>query len=168
MDKKEILRLVGESNTDLPKEFIVNIRPFGIFQRLLMKIGVMKKQRVLEISPILVQNRWRVSTKAVGLPEDLFVNGTFQLNKAWATIKDHNEDFIYIVATCVQNDKREPTKALKDFIRWLPENIFLDMLDVSLSMAGVPNFMNSIILINGSNVLNVKEPDASPATTQVQ
>ena len=130
-----------------------------------MKIGLMKRQRVFEIYPILVGNRKRISANACFvLPENLFTDGVLDISKAWEVINKRTDDFVYIVATCIQNNKKEPSKHLIDFLMWIDDQQFFKILDQSLSLAGIESFMKSIILIKGSNVLNVPELAVIPAT----
>lgn len=155
---------VGEVFTEKPKTVTIELRPLNWIECVLMKIGLMKRQRVFKIYPILVGNRKRISTNAsFVLPENLFIDGELDLEKAWQVVNERTADFVYIVATCIQNNRKEPSKHLIDFLMWIDDQQFYNILDHSLSLAGIESFMKSIILIKGSNVLNVKEKVAKPA-----
>jgi hypothetical protein len=157
-------REVGEAFSDKPKAVTITIRPLNWKERLLMKIGLMERQRVFKIYPILVGNRKRVSANAsFVLPADLFTDGLLDIGKAWPVIQERTDDLIYVVATCIQNNREEPSKHLIDFLTWIDDVQFYNILDKSLSMVGVQSFIKSIILMKGSSVLNVKDPVAITA-----
>lgn len=163
MTELELLQQEGETVTEKSKTITISNRPKNGIEKLLMKIGLMKRERVFEISPILVGNRLRISARACfDVPENLFVDGILDLEKAWPVIKSRTDDFIYIVAVCIQNNRNEPSKRLLEYLRWTSDEEFFNILDKSLSMAGLKSFMHSIILIKGSSVLNVQEKDVTP------
>jgi len=163
-EKLQALSLVGEVITEKSKSVTIKVKPDNLIEKLLMKIGLMKTERVFEISPILVGNRYRVSSVANKIPEDLFDKGRISETKAWKAVQEYTDYFIYIVAVCIQNNKKEPSKALLKYLRWVEDREFFDLLDKSLTLAGVELFMKSIILIKGQSVLNVPEKVATSAT----
>lgn len=158
MQEKDILSLVGETITDKSKDVEIKIWPRNWLHKFLIKKGFMKSIKVYEITNILVGNRLRVSSIAVKLPKDTFNNGKLNTAKAWEAVNKHTNDFLYVVAVCIENRKAEPAKALIEKLRWMPDVEFMKLLDASLTMADVPSFMKSIIWINGQSVLNVPEP----------
>lgn len=162
-EKLQALAKVARVFTEKSDPVIVPISPSNFLQRILMKVGLMKSRKVFNINPILVGNRFRVSEVANLIPNDLFENGRISETKAWKAIQDHTDHFIYIVAVCIQNNKKEPSKALMDYLRWIDDRQFFELLDKSLSLAGIELFMKSIILMKGANVLNVPEKAASHA-----
>lgn len=166
MQEKDILSLVASTLTEEAKTIEIDIVPSTWLQKLLIKKGFLKSKKVYSIKPILVGNRYRISSVANRLPGDTFENGKLNLSKAWEAIEAHTEDFIYVVAVCIQNDRNAPSKRLLESLRWMDDKEFLKILDASLSQVGVTSFMNSIILIKGANVLNVQDPDVTPAAEQ--
>lgn len=168
-DLEEVIatRHVGDVYTEKSTSVTINIRPLNWKESLLMKIGLMKRQRVFKIYPILVGNRKRISANAsFVLPENLFNEGKLDIGKAWDVIHARTDDFIYIVATCIQNNRMEPSDHLIDFLTWIDDQEFYKILDKSLSLAGIESFMKSIILTKGSNVLNVRERGVIHAAEQ--
>jgi len=158
MNIQDTLSLAADIITEKSTEVPIKIRPKNRLHKFLMKKGFMKSIKVYEITPILVGNRLRVSSVAVKLPKDTWEHGKLNLMKAWQATNDHTSGFLYVVAVCIENRKAEPSKALIEELRWMPDEEFMKLLDASLTMAGVPNFMKSIILISGQSVLNVPEP----------
>lgn len=158
MQEIDVLSLVGEAVTEKPKDVDINIHPRNWLHKFLMKKGLMKSIKVYEVTPILVGNRERVSSIAVKLPKDTFENGKLNTSKAWEAVNKHTDGFLYVVAVCIENRKSEPSKALIERLRWMPDVEFMKLLDASLTQANVPNFIKSIIWINGQSVLNVQEP----------
>jgi hypothetical protein len=160
----KILAEVGRTVVQQPKTVEVDIRPKNWLQKLLIKKGFLKPNKVFTIYPILVGNRFRISTVALNIPDAIF-SPNVEEGEIWKAIKDHTNDLIYVVAVCIQNNKKEPSKALLDYLRWIDDAKFYELLDASLSMIGVPNFTKSIILIRGQNVISGKDADVTPAIT---
>lgn len=159
-----ILAQVGKTVIQQPKTIEVEIRPKNRLQKLLMKKGFLKSKRVFTIYPISVGNRFRISPIALKIPERLF-SKQVEEGELWKAIKDYTEDLIYVVAVCIENRRKEPSKALLNFLLSIDDEKFYELLDASLSMAGVPNFTKSIILIRGQNVITAKDADVKPAIT---
>jgi len=159
-----ILAQVGKTVIQQPKTVEVEIRPKNWLQKLLMKKGFLKSKKVFTIYPISVGNRFRISPVALKIPEGLFSKNVEE-GELWKAIKDHTEDLIYVVAVCIENRRKEPSGALLSFLRSIDDEKFYELLDASLSMAGVPNFTKSIILIRGQNVITAKDADVKPAIT---
>lgn len=161
---KNILAQAGRTVVQDPKTVDVDIRPKNWLQKLLMKKGFLKSKKVFTIYPVSVGNRHRISSIALKIPDGLFSGGLDE-GEVWKAIQDHTHDLVYAVATCIQNNEKEPSGKLIKYLLTLDDSKFYEMLDASLSMAGVPNFTKSIILIRGSNVISVPELDAINAST---
>lgn len=161
---KNILAQVGKTVIQQPKSVEVEIKPKNWLQKLLMKKGFLKSKKVFTIYPISVGNRFKISPIALKIPEGLF-SQKVEEGELWKAIKDHTEDLIYVVAVCIENRRREPSKALLNFLRSIDDEKFYELLDASLSMAGVPNFTKSIILIRGQNVITAKDADVTNVIT---
>lgn len=159
-----ILAQVGKTVIQQPKTVEVDIRPTNWLQKLLMKKGFLESKKVFTIHQISVGNRFKISPIALKIPDGLF-SSKVEEGELWKAINDHTEDLIYVVAVCIQNREKEPSKALLKFLRSIDDAKFYELLDASLSMAGVPNFTKSIILIRGQNVISAKDADVTPAIT---
>ncbi|WP_133575170.1 hypothetical protein [Pedobacter metabolipauper] len=168
MNIQDTLSLAADTLTEKTKQVEITIRPKNWLHKYLIKKGFMKSTKIFEITPILVGNRKRVSSIAVRLPKDSWDNGILNTMKAWKAVDDHTDHFIYVVAVCIENRKAEPSKALIEELRWMPDPEFMKLMDASLTMAGLPNFMKSIVWISGQSVLNVPEPEntVKPAKEQ--
>lgn len=168
MDINDILSKAGDAITEKSTPVTIKIRPKNWLHKLLIKKGFMRPEVIYDITPILVGNRERVSSIAVKLPKDTWANGKLNTMKAWQAVNEHTKDFIYVVAVCIENKPSEPSKALIEKLRWMPDDEFMKLLDASLTMANVPSFMRSIIWISGQSVLNVPEsiPTVKPAKEQ--
>lgn len=69
-------------------------------------------------------------------------------------VLNHIEEIIYIVAVGIQNDIHEPKEDLKDFIRNnFTSNDLVKVLLIVFQSINVKDFLNSIVLIKGMNVL---------------
>jgi hypothetical protein len=159
-----ILAEVGKAIIQEPKTVEIDIKPTTWLQKLLMKKGFLKSKKVFTIDQISVGNRLRVSTRALKIPDGLF--SKFDQGEVHGAIKDYTDDLIYVVAACIENKEKEPSKALMRFLRWETTDAkFYELLDASLSMLNVPNFTKSIILIRGSNVISAKDADVTSAIT---
>lgn len=156
MTEHEILSRAAEIVTDKSEVVEIPIEPKNRLDRLLMRLGLRKASRTFHLRKILVGNRYRIAAKAVKLPESLFKDnnivrllfeGTYALN----------DDLLYIAAVTLQNDRYEPSHELIDMLRWVDDSVLFDILDKGLNMVDVQSFMNSIVLIKGTQVTLTKE-----------
>lgn len=87
----------------------------------------------------------------------VLMNGTFE----------HMEKLIYIVACGLQNNRREPSKKLLEFVRYefTSAEIALVINNILVQM-NAKDFIKSIVLLRGLNVLSVPETDALPVKKQ--
>jgi hypothetical protein len=161
---KAILAQASKAVIQQRKPIEIDIKPTNWLQKLLMKKGFLKSKRVFEIAPILVGNRYRISGVALKIKAGIFSPG-FTNEELWKAIQEHTDDLIYVVAVCIQNNKKEPSKGLLNYLRWIDDDKFFELLDASLAMLGVVNFTKSIILIGGQNVITAKDADVTPAIT---
>jgi hypothetical protein len=159
-----ILAQVGKAIIQQPRTVEIEIKPKNWLQKLLMKKGFLKSKKVFTIHPILVGNRYRISVRSLKIPDDLF-SGNYGETEIMKAMADHTDDLIYVVAVCIQNNKKEPSKALLQYLRWIDDAKFYDLLDGSLAMLGVTDFIKSIILIKGQNVISAKGADVTPVIT---
>jgi hypothetical protein len=163
IELNKILAQVGRTVIQQPKTVEIDIKPKNWFQKLLMKKGFLKSKKVFEIGPVLVGNRYRVAIRSLNIPVGLFT-ADYDEVEIMQAIANHTEDLIYVVGVCIQNNSKEPSKALLDYLKWIDDSKFYELLDASLSMLGTTSFMKSTILIKGQNVISAKDSGVSTVT----
>jgi hypothetical protein len=133
------------------------------WDKVLIKYGRKQKPKEFhefEIRPMLVGNRYRISTRVEGIPEEVLKTDFVKLlmTPAYITIG------IYCAAVGIQNDEHEPDEELLNIIRYqFDDTDLFHALDKIFKTIAVKDFINSIILMKGTSVLNVQEPVANDA-----
>lgn len=121
-----------------------------VWQRLLRKPIVeptqVEKSRHFVIKPTVVANQYRIASKSLSLPVDLFEDQS----KMLAYVPQHLPTMIYIIAAAITNTRDEPSSEL---IAYLEDNLdnldVLQILAASLQSANMQSFLISITLMNG-------------------
>lgn len=151
MDKNTVFSNVGDALTSKPLKVKVPLKNLNFFDRILIKAGVKKDHRTFEIKPLLVGNRYRISSRVVHIPDDMFKSGFVSalLNPRYV------KDYIYCVAVGIKNSRREPSKKLLDFIEFQfdDRDLYL-VLTAIFDSIPVKDFINSTVILKGSNVLS--------------
>lgn len=152
MNEANVLADVVNKLTNKPILISVLVKPKSKLHKLLMKLRLSPKSHDFELTPILVGNMYRISAKAVQIPDDVFSRGVIE--SFMTSSFSHLDKLIYIVAVGLQNNSKEPSKSLIKLI----ENEFTakdiaGVFNAIMSQIDVTNFMNSIISIKGSQIL---------------
>lgn len=157
---KENLRLTAETITDQPlKEWTVPVANYTWIDKLLRR----PKERHFVLKRCSVRNMLRVAGIAAKLP--IIEDKTKKLQQvAFPLMKDHIHDIVYLIACGIQNDANEPKKSLIDFIydNFDDEDLF-DCTAILLSNVGLQSFIQTILLVTGTDALLVRGQDAKSA-----
>ena len=120
-----------------------------VFFRPIIKAEVptqMEKSRHFVIKPTVVANQYRIASKSLSLPVDLFEDQS----KMLAYVPEHLPTMIYIIAAAITNTRDEPNSELITYLEDNMDNIdVLQVLAASLQSANMQSFLISITLMNG-------------------
>ncbi|WP_256013108.1 hypothetical protein [Desertivirga xinjiangensis] len=157
MEEKNVLSNASGILTDSASDRLeFTIEPKTFLDKLLVKLRLKKKQIMsYELRPILVGNRYKIACKALNIPSSILESGI--MTAIMKGSHDHTDDFIYIAAVAIQNDRNEPSKELLEELRWVDDKTLAVLLDKALSTIDVQAFMKSIILILGAEILSQKK-----------
>lgn len=158
MQEKDFAKQAVEGVLDLGKTIEIPVLANNGWQRILQKIGFKKKTLVYTLRKIRVGNRERIAVRMDGLPVQLN-DGTPFLKKIFSLSKDHTGDFIYSAAVALQNDANEPTEELLYALRWVDDEFLFSILQRSFEEIDAGNFLNSIVLISGTESLMKTETE---------
>jgi len=162
IDEKSTLQSVVDVITDKTTVIEVDVKAQNNWERFLLKKGWKEPVKRFELKPLVVGNMYRIAGKVLNIPDDLFKNGLIE--GIMRGIGAHSKDLAYIVAVGIQNNKKEPTPALIEFVEY---NCDMEdvhkILNVVLNKMDVENFLSSIALVKGTNALR-KEKDPSQAS----
>lgn len=172
MNKKQTLVKVVETMTEKPITItvqiknVVPVKKISFFERLKGKKQAQPEtERKFVLRPLTVGNIYRIAPKILELPDD--IDGDNLFLETLNLVLNHFESLVYIVAVGLQNDKHEPLEELMQFIAdEFESKDFHICYHYIRDQINVVDFMQSIILIKGANVLTVKEQNATSATTQ--
>jgi hypothetical protein len=114
-------------------------------------------ERDFQIYPCVVTNQYRIAGMAATLPVELFEDETSML----AYVPEHLPKMIYIIASAIQNNYKEPEAELITFLERNLDNLdVVNLLTVSLQGANMQSFLTSIVLMNG--LAKILIPQTSP------
>jgi hypothetical protein len=114
-------------------------------------------ERVFTIYPCVVVNQYRIAGMAATLPTDLFEEQSLMLSY----VPEHLPKMLYIIASAIQNNHKEPNAELITFLERNLDNIDIsNLLTASLQATNMQDFMTSIVLMNG--MAKILIPQTSP------
>ena len=126
---------------------VVNRNPkrLTVLDKLLRK-PLQPDKRHFIIKPTVVANQYRIASKSLSLPVDLFEDQS----KMLAYVPQHLPTMIYIIACAIENREEEPDSELLHYLKWNLDNPdVLQILAASLQSANMQSFLISITLMNG-------------------
>ena len=161
-DIKNIMSAAAEALVDKPLgELDIVIKEPSTIEKLKLKItGGKKPIRKFVIERTVLRNCYRIASRAVLIDENIF---QADIEKAiFEAGFQHYPDLVYIIAAGLQNNSKEPEQELIDFI-WdnFTNEQMLYAFDKILSQYNIKDFMQSIILIKGADILTKREDQKS-------
>lgn len=145
------------------RDVVVPIREFPVWKRwanaLLPRRYRFKPYKIFEVYESVSGNAFRIANVAMGLPEEILGNTMYEISLP--LIHKHHKDIVYVVATGITNSKAEPPSSLIDLLAWnLPYDELYEILNAILDGAGMQAFINSTILIKGTD--SILKPRIDP------
>lgn len=163
MTEKELLTDVSGAVTDEAVTLEIDVLPQNWIHRLLLKWGILPKQKVYQVRSITLGSLIRISEKllAINLSE---MSADSILEDNYKLMKEHGHGIAEIIAIAIVNRKAAPPKSLVSFLENnLTAKELLRVLQIVLRKMDVTNFMSSIISIRGLNALEKKNASAQRA-----
>ncbi|MDO6388996.1 hypothetical protein Q4E40_02570 [Pontibacter sp. BT731] len=165
MTEQENLREVVDAVTDTPDVITVPLRPVNKIHAFLQKRGWCKSERTYELTRLKVGNAYRISKAVLDIPEASVILGTEnQQGQIYGLLVNHLDKVVYVVAVGLTNTRQEPSKSFLEEIRWqFTDEELLAACLLILKRVNISNFLHSIILIRGLDV--VSQSKVSPSDT---
>lgn len=153
----ETLERVVDTTLEKPFTISVNIEHVGRIERLLQSWGIKPKQRVFELTPITLGNMIRISKLLLRIDEKILDKENL-LDSNYQILSDHGEKLAEIIAIAISNNKIGPSESLIKLVKeeFTPKIMLRTFAEIIMQM-NVKDFMHSIILVRGFNVLEKKE-----------
>jgi hypothetical protein len=150
---RETLEKVVDSTLDTPMHITVELNHGSAFWKLLQKWGIRPVKRVFEFTPITTGNLIRISRILLRIDPDI-MDAKRLLESTYKALATHGDDICEVVAIAIANSKAGPSKSLVSLVRdeFTPKEL-LSVLSLTLNRMNVSDFVNSIILMRGLNVL---------------
>lgn len=145
-----------EAFLDTGKVISIPVEPKNRWEKIMQRIGIKAKCLNYTLRKIKVGNRERIAARGFDFPTEVN-NGTYIVKRVLELTKDLSEDLRYCAAVALQNDRFEPKQKLLDALRWVDDEALFQILDASLSQLDISNFLNSIVLITGTQSLTKAE-----------
>lgn len=127
------------------------------------------KFKVFTLYKCRVTTMLRVSMIANSIKEiDADVKTMEDLTKiGMPLIEAHTNDFIYVVACCIQNNMNEPESSLISFLRDnLSAEMLFELVYICLNQTGLMSFISATALIKGTSVSFASGMDVQAASEQ--
>lgn len=163
-DVQEMLEKAVDIVIDQPFKFEITINPQSRLHALLQQWNILPTKRVLELKPITLGNLLRISKLLVDIQFDNKPELT-KLANSHRAIAEHLDTVVEVCAIAIHNRKSVPPEWLKSLIKANLSSVELvRLLAMVLTKMSVENFIASIILIKGMNVL--ADPSASATSAE--
>lgn len=163
MEEKEILQQAAKAITQDAFTFEVDVPAKNRAHGWLQKVGLRPKKRVFAIRPLTLGTCVRISR--ILLRVDLkSISQESSLYGAHEVISKSGKRVSQIIALAITNTKELPAKELISFLHYhLTPSERMKLLSVVMEKMDVQNFIFSIVVLRGLNVL---EKNTSPAEPQ--
>jgi hypothetical protein len=163
MEEKDILAQAVDTVTQQADTITVTIKPKHWLHHKLLALGWLPKTKAYRLTPLRSGNRLRVSKAVLRIPGGLVMADKQTMMKDMLTVLvDHLDTVAYVVAVALHNQRQEPDPAFIEEVKWeFSEDELLAIALLVLSRSGVENFMNTIILVRGLDVISQKEMSPS-------
>lgn len=113
----------------------------------------------LVFTPPYIGTMYRIANRALDLPE--FIAGDYVIDAMLPVIKNNMDDVLYIIASALTNEKKEPSRAVIEMLRWgLKYEQIYECFSSILSDEDMQSFLNSIALVRGA--ASILKPKVNP------
>lgn len=147
-----VLYKVSSTVTNKPVIVSVEIKPQSKFQSFMQRIGLLPKVRVFPITQLTYGTLNRISGLLAGMSGEL----DDLVRDSYKKLDAHGAHLCRIIAVVLHNKKSEVPESLYEFVEHnLTTAEMTDVLAVALKQMNVAGFINTIILVNGLNVLEM-------------
>lgn len=152
MKETEKVKQAIEGVLDIGKDVEIPVLAKNKWQKLLQTIGLKPRSLKYTLRRIKVGNRERIAMRIEGFPEEI-INGKAYMHRILELSSLHTKDLIYCAAVALQNDPNEPKAELLDALAWVDDEYLFKVLERSFEEIDAKNFLNSIVLIVGTQSL---------------
>ncbi|MFN3341903.1 MAG: hypothetical protein ACK40M_04355 [Flavobacteriales bacterium] len=159
-----VLAAAVDTITEKTFNFDITIVPKGKVHALLQRFRLARKKVSFELRPVSVGTLYRISKMILSLEID---NGAElnQLTRSYLRVKENAECIIDICAAAIHNQKSEAPDSLKALIRDnLTSQELMKLMALVVNTLAIENFIVSIVLVKGMNVL--ANPPASAESAE--
>lgn len=139
------------------------------WERLLVRVGLRKEQRVFHVKPLVLGSLIRVSKLLLSIDNSQFTSERINrrsefLNLGYGLAEQHGQHMARIVAIAVTNEQKEPSDSLVNFfLHHLTATELQRVFGIVMQQMEIQNFIVSIISARGLNVLEEKDANAPNA-----
>lgn len=161
----DIQNRVVDAVTEKPVIVNVDIKPTTFLQKLLMKWKLMPEKKTYTMHPIVLGNCYRISKEILEIKKTELNKNASIAEASYQLISEHVERVARIVWIGLHNGRKEPDQKDVQFIldNFNAKELRVVFLTIVAQM-NLADFINSILLMNGANILEEKTvsvPNAS-------
>jgi branched-subunit amino acid transport protein AzlD len=165
MNDNEMKAQAAQTITDEPlKEVTIPVWEYTFWDRLNKR----PKERTFKIYRIRTCNMYRCADIAHRLPQlEGEITTVQELNAiTFPLVRNHKDDFVRLIACCIQNNHKEPRRSLINFLdRNLTADMMFDLVITCLNQIGLQSFFSTAILIKGISAIVARDEAVTNAET---
>lgn len=163
MNESEVLSAAADSLLDKPYEFEVDRRPESRLEKWLIKKGLRPAKRKYLIKQLRYANVVRISKALIGIPAAAVLMKSDRTQRDIISLQaNHGEALLRIAAICLTNPREEPSEELLERLNLeFEQHEILAICGIAVQKLHPQDFLSSIILIVGADVLNTSEEKVS-------
>jgi len=146
---------IFEAFADKGRDFVFEIKPSNLFQKILQKANISPKIKTLNVKPIRLGVRGICSTYINQVSFDKYSNNT--VFKAGTLLAEHEtENIIMFLAYVLWNEEATPPLWLIKCIRRMDQQAIDELILFAFESLGTQGFLNSIISMTGVSLQPVE------------
>lgn len=152
MTENNTLKQVSDTLTDKPVLITVDLKPQNRMHALGQRLRLLPRKKTFAVSQVTTGNLVRISKLLVDIGGDW----KELIEDPYRAISAYGPHLVRIVAVCLHNRKQEPPDSLYDLVEHnMTAAEISDVISVVLKQMNVKDFITSIILTRGLNVLEM-------------
>lgn len=148
-----VLAAAVDTITEKTFNFDITIVPKGKLHALLQRFKLARKKVSFELRPVSVGTLYRISKMILSLEINTGTDLS-SLSRSHLRVTENIDTMIEICATAIHNQKSEAPASLKNLLRENLSSIeLMKLMAMVVKSMAVENFIVSIVLVKGMNVL---------------
>lgn len=160
----QALQQTAEVLTDKPVTIEIDVPAKSRWHKLLQRWKLKPAKKVYELKPLRLGPIIRIS-EILNEMQIESVNENNVIEKTYQMAAEHGEKLMDCIAIALHNSESEPPAQIKQLLRSCTAKEIAAMCNYTVAKVDVANFIKSIALIKGVNVLVLPNANATSASS---